>query len=105
EEAVFVEDAAAGAGITVVVPPIHFTIEIEYAGQTMEVNRFSAYVERRIAIPDGTDPGRITTAVTVEPDGTLRPVPTKIERVDGKWYAVIRSMTNSLYALVGKTAA
>jgi len=105
EEAVFVEDVAAGVGITVVVPPVHFSVEIEYAGRTVELNRFSAYVERRIAIPDGTDPGRITTAAVVEPDGTLRPVPTRIEFVDGKYYAVIRSMTNSLYALVGKTAA
>jgi S-layer homology domain. len=105
EEVAFVEDVAAGSGIAVVVPPVHFAIETEYAGQTREISRFSVYVERRIAIPEGVDPGLITTAVVVEPDGTIRHAPTVVEQVNGQYYAVVRSMTNSMYVLVGKPAA
>ena len=63
------------------------------------------YVERKLRLPEGVDPEQITTAVVIEPDGTFRPVPTKIRTEDGKTYAVIHSMTNSTYALIRHTAA
>jgi hypothetical protein len=57
-------------------------------------------VERTIAIPDGVDPSKITTAVVVDPDGSTRHVPTKVVKVDGKYYAQISSLTNSTYSVV-----
>ncbi|MEG1879233.1 MAG: S-layer homology domain-containing protein, partial [Pseudoflavonifractor sp.] len=43
---------------------------------------------------------KITTAVVVEPDGKLRHVPTYVYEKGGKYYAVVKSMTNSVYALI-----
>ncbi|MPN16247.1 Endo-1,4-beta-xylanase A [bioreactor metagenome] len=53
-----------------------------------------------IAIPDGVDPSKITTGVVVDPDGTVHHVPTKITVIDGKYYAVINSLTNSAYSVI-----
>lgn len=100
EMAKIVENAAAAGEFTVVVPPLSFTVRAVYGDTTIEVEQFNAYVERMVAIPEGMDPNRITTAVVVEPDGTVRHVPTKIILVDGRYYAKVSSLTNSTYAVV-----
>ncbi len=84
----------------VVAPPFHFEVRATYGNTTIEVTKFNIYVERTIAIPEGVDPNKITTGVVVDPDGTVRHVPTKVTVIDGVYYAVINSLTNSTYAVV-----
>ncbi|MFD2671724.1 S-layer homology domain-containing protein [Marinicrinis sediminis] len=55
---------------------------------------------RTIAIPEGVDPDRITTAVIVDEDGTVRHVPTTIIEKDGQFYAQINSLSNSMYTVI-----
>ncbi|OAB36972.1 hypothetical protein PMSD_11140 [Paenibacillus macquariensis subsp. defensor] len=95
-----VENAAAKGSFTLVAPPVEFTISAEYNGKTVKLSKFNAYVERTIAIQDGVDANKITTAVVVELDGTVRHVPTKIEIIDGKYYAKVNSLTNSTYVVI-----
>ncbi|MFC3803698.1 immunoglobulin-like domain-containing protein [Cohnella sp. GCM10012308] len=95
-----VTDAASQNGFSLIVAPVEFTVLGTYGGKTIEISRFDAYVERTIAIPDGVDSSKISTAVVTDPEGTVRHVPTKITMIDGKYYAVINSLTNSLYAVV-----
>ncbi|WP_409346258.1 S-layer homology domain-containing protein [Paenibacillus sp. MBLB4367] len=94
------ERAAKESGATPIALPVAFTITAEYDGRTAVIDRFADYVERELRIPAATDPNRITTAVVLEPGGKLRHVPTRIVRRDGESYAVIRSKTNSVYALI-----
>lgn len=95
-----VENAAEKGSFSLVVPPVDFTVRAIHEGTTVEVAKFNAFVERTIAIPDGVDPNKITTGVVVDPDGTVRPVPTKVVLIDGKYYAKINSLTNSTYSVV-----
>ncbi len=95
-----IENAAARDAYTVVAPPVSFTIHASHGGVTVAVSAFTAYVERTIAIPDHVDPSKITTGVVVEPDGSTRHVPTRVVQVDGRYHAVINSLTNSTYAVV-----
>lgn len=95
-----VENAADKGSFTIVLPPMDFKVTAVYGDTTVDVATFNAYVERMIAIPEGVDPNRITTGVVVEPDGTSRHVPTKVVLIDGKYYAVINSLTNSTYSVV-----
>ncbi|EPD85974.1 hypothetical protein HMPREF1207_02929 [Paenibacillus sp. HGH0039] len=95
-----IENAAAKGTFTLVAPPLNFTVKGTYGDKTIEVSKFNAYVKRTIAIPDGVDPGKITTGIVVETDGTVRHVPTKIVVIGGKYYAQINSLTNSTYSLV-----
>jgi hypothetical protein len=95
-----VSDAAAAGGFTVVAPSVDFTVNAVYGDKSIEITEYSVYVERRIAIPEGINSNKITTGVVVEADGTVRHVPTRVEVVDGKYYAVINSLTNSTYSVV-----
>ncbi|WP_276358068.1 S-layer homology domain-containing protein [Cohnella caldifontis] len=94
------EAASENGRFTIAAPPVEFTITVSYNGNTVTVDKFSSYVQREIPLPDGTDPSKITTGVVVEPDGTVRHVPTKVILIDGKYYAKINSLTNSTYAVV-----
>ncbi|OKP88191.1 hypothetical protein A3844_08860 [Paenibacillus helianthi] len=92
--------AASRGGFTLIAPSLDFTITGTYGNSTVEISRFNAYVERTVALPAGIDPKRITTGIVVDPDGTVRHVPTKIILKDGKYYAEINSLTNSSYSVV-----
>jgi len=94
-----VENAADGT-FTLVAPPVEFIVRATYGETSIEVAKFDIYVERTIAIPDDVDPTKITTGAVIEPDGTVRHVPTKIVMIDGKYYAVINSLTNSIYTVI-----
>jgi len=84
----------------ILAPPIQFHVRAVYGDQEIEITQFETYIERTIRIPDGVDPDKITTAVVIEPDGTLRHVPTKVMIVNGQAVAIINSLTNSTYALI-----
>lgn len=100
EMARIVENAAEKGAFTVVLPPLTFTVKCTAGDKTVEVSSFNTYVARTVAIPEGVDPSRITTGVVVDPDGTSRHVPTQVTLVDGRYYAVIKSLTNSTYSVV-----
>lgn len=100
-----VENAVKEGEYTLVVPPLNFSVRGSYGDVTVDVSKFNAYVKRTIAIPDGVDPNKITTGVVIEPDGTVRHVPTAIELIDGKYYATINSLTNSTYAVISNPVA
>jgi hypothetical protein len=99
------EDASENGRFTVVVPPVEFTITASYNGNTVMVDKFSSYVQREIPLPNGADPSKITTAVVLDPDGTVRHVPTSVIERDGRYFAVINSLTNSTYSLIWHPAA
>jgi hypothetical protein len=86
-------------GATLVLSPVEFIITCTYNGRTVTVDTFASFVSRSVEIT-AEQAEQITTAVVVAPDGSLRHVPTRIEVVDGRYYAVFGSLTNSTYALI-----
>ncbi|UJF32362.1 fibronectin type III domain-containing protein [Paenibacillus hexagrammi] len=95
-----VEQLAGSGDLQLVVPAVEFNVSGTFKDKTVTIDRFNAYVERTIAIPDGVDPSKITTGVVIEENGTVRHVPTKIVKLDGRYYAQINSLTNSTYSVV-----
>lgn len=95
-----VEDTAGKNHYQIVVKPVEFNITCTSGNKTVEVSKFSGYVERTLAIPDDIDPSKITTGIVLNQDGTFSHVPTTIVKIDGKYYAKISSLTNSTYALI-----
>lgn len=95
-----VENTGKGGGFTIMAPSVDFTINGTYGQKTIDISSFNFYVERLIAIPEGVDPSKITTGVVVKPDGTVYHVPTQVTVIDGKYYAVINSLTNSTYSVI-----
>ncbi|PYG87809.1 putative repeat protein (TIGR02543 family) [Ruminiclostridium sufflavum DSM 19573] len=88
------------ANYRVVTNPVEFDIICEYGETKVDVSRFNSYVKRTIAIPDIDDLNKITTGVVLNGDGTFSHVPTIIEEIDGKCYAEINSLTNSIYSVI-----
>lgn len=93
-------NAAAQGGYTLVAEPVSFVVSASHNGRTVNVEQFNQYVEREIPLPEGVDPSRVTTATVVEPNGSIRHVPTVVIERDGKYAAVVKSLTNSDYSLV-----
>ena len=80
--------------------PVDFTVTASYNGKTVDVDKFNVYVQREIPLPDGIDLSKITTATVLMADGTVYHVPTYITVRDGKYYAVVSSLTNSTYTII-----
>lgn len=96
----FAQDTADENDYRIMVEPVEFGISCTSGDKTVEVSKFSAYVERLIEILEGIDPFKVTTGVILNPDGTFSHVPTAITMIDGKYYARINSLTNSAYLLI-----
>ncbi|WP_429351372.1 Ig-like domain-containing protein [Paenibacillus sp. 4624] len=95
-----VNRATAQKELTLVAPPLNFMVNAIRGEQSVEIKNFDVYVRRSIVIPEGVDPTKITTGVVVEPDGSVRHVPTKVLNTNGRYEAQINSLTNSTYAVV-----
>lgn len=92
--------SAANGGFSLLAPPVSFAVKVIYGNATVEIARFDTYTERAIAIPSDVDPADVATGVVIGPDGAVRHVPTRIEVMDGRYYALMSSMTNSVYAII-----
>ncbi|MNW31566.1 Endo-1,4-beta-xylanase A precursor [compost metagenome] len=100
EEKNLLQAASNQAGASWLLDPVHFTVTATYKNTTVDINRFSSYVRRDLLIPDTVDPKQITTGVVVGGDGSIHHVPTYVRQQDSQYYAVINSLTNSMYSLV-----
>ena len=96
----FIGSAADKGQFTVMVAPVDFTVSATYKDKTVSMDQFSKFVEREIPIPSGIDPSKITTAVVLNDDGSIRQVPTRFITRGGISYAVVKSLTNSTYVLI-----
>ncbi|SCY36179.1 InlB B-repeat-containing protein, partial [Alkaliphilus peptidifermentans] len=92
-------------GAELIFPPVSFevvakTTRADGTADELKISKFSNYVERVMEIPKGLDPSKITTGIVLNPDGTYSHVPTSVYQKDGKWYAKLSSLTNSVYAVI-----
>lgn len=87
-------------GVTLIAPPVTFKVLAMNNGKSIEITDYRLYAERTVALPRELDPNRVTTGVVLEPNGTLRHIPTKVTKVNDTYYALINSLTNSDYALI-----
>lgn len=95
-----IENDSVNQNYRSLVQPVDFSITVTYQGESIHVDTFSTFVERELFIPDAVDPDRITTAVVLNANGTVRHVPTFVTEKDGKYHAIIHSLTNSTYTLI-----
>ncbi len=94
-----------GTTMKMLAAPVAFKVEATATNRsgitkTVEVEKFSEFVKRRIDLPDMTDRTQITTAVIYNDDGSYSHIPTAVEVVDGVYKAVINSLTNSVYTVI-----
>lgn len=80
--------------------PINTSITANYGNTKVELKQFNSYISRTVSVPNDVGLNKITTAVALNSDGTIRHIPTNISVIEGKYYAKINSMTNSVYTLI-----
>ncbi|MEI7028166.1 invasin domain 3-containing protein, partial [Paenibacillus sp. y28] len=97
------QDAALQDGFRLIGEPVYFEVYAVHQGQKKEISTFGRYVERVIYLP-AEWAGTASTAVVWNPKQGVRPVPTEFIQTEGRQAAVIRSLTNSAYALVSKAS-
>lgn len=85
-------------GAAVVCPPLELTVTATMGSVTRPVTAFGGFVTRTVEVTR-EEAAQITTAVVWE-GGTLRHVPTRVYEENGRWYADVNSLTNSVYALI-----
>ncbi|WP_217593544.1 Ig-like domain-containing protein [Cohnella sp. GbtcB17] len=95
-----VHEAAKSGQLQTIGSPVDFEITAVYGTQSVPVNKFGGYVERKIAIPDDVSPSGITTGVVLTDDGSLHHEPTVVVQENGKYFAKINSLTNSTYSVI-----
>ena len=95
-----VQDTAQQQGYQLAAEPVEFKITAASGNKTTDISTFTGYVERTIALPEGTVPGKVTTGIVLNADGSFSHVPTSIVLTGGKYYATINSLTNSTYAVI-----
>ncbi|WP_274366032.1 S-layer homology domain-containing protein [Paenibacillus thermotolerans] len=90
-------------GAKVIGEPADFSITANAGGRTEDIRQLASFVRREIPLPDGVTETGVTTAVVIELDGTVRHVPTSVKVREGRYYAQINSITNSVYALISNS--
>ncbi|SCX82181.1 S-layer homology domain-containing protein [Alkaliphilus peptidifermentans] len=89
----------AESNIMVASPIVEFKILFRIGDVELEISRFNKYVERYIPL-NNLPSSKTLTGVLIKRDGSLNHVPTRIVNTNGKDYAIISSMSNSLYTVV-----
>lgn len=97
------QDTAELQGYQVVAQPIEFKIVASLDNSIVEVSKFNGYVQRTIALPEGSHSDKITTGIILHADGSFSHVPTKFVIIEGKPHAQIESLTNSVYSVIEST--
>ncbi len=94
-----VDSAISTTSVKEIIPAVQFEISANFNGKTYDIVNFDNFVSRSVEITQ-EQAQQITTAIVINPDRTVRHVPTFVYQKDGKWYAQINSRTNSTYVLI-----
>jgi hypothetical protein len=102
---ILIEKRAAARRNEILFPPTSFRITASTTDangntRSVSVSRFNQYVERIMEIPAGVDPKKITTGIVYNADGTFSHIPTDVFQANGKYYARLNSLTNSVYTVI-----
>jgi len=89
------QSKAASKGYELLVPPVDLDLTFTSGGKTVRTEQLNGYAPKYIALPEGTDPNRITTGVIVNPDGSVFHVPTVVTKINSRYYALINDLRSS----------
>ncbi|MBN2899769.1 MAG: Ig-like domain-containing protein [Clostridia bacterium] len=89
----------------IVIQPTEFKIsalvtKTDGSSKTMDIDTFGEYVTRGIELPSGINIDDITTGIVFDKNYGYSQVPTFIYTENGKNYARINSLTNSVYSVI-----
>ncbi|MGG3283278.1 S-layer homology domain-containing protein [Paenibacillus solani] len=95
-----VKKTALQSGTTLVGLPIEFEITAKAQDTVLQLDPFPQYMKQRIIWPKGM-PGQMTTAVLLDRNGNLHPIPTRFElKEDGSSEAILHRFAAGTVAFI-----
>lgn len=98
-----IQHAMMKEGCTLVARPYRFSIVAVHHHTMIPLNDFGHSVERTITMPAGRIPNQQVNAIICGHDGSTCTVPSKIIKLNGESLTEIRSVSNSVHAVIRKT--
>jgi hypothetical protein len=92
--------ALAKEGVSLIGTPMEFGITATDGSRTVTLSPFNGYSQLDIAIPQGQDGSKITTAVRYLENGGLLHIPTRIIVKDNRYYARINNLEGGIFTLI-----
>ena len=93
------KSAVDAIGGEIIIPTIDVSMVAEHNGKTYTIETLDGFATHTIALTSD-QARRITTAIVVEADGSVRHLPTYVFASGGKDYADVYCMTNCAYVLI-----
>ncbi len=97
-----IETAANKKNMNVIVSPVNFEMFTISNGKETPFYAFESFVSRTFELPTNSNLNENLVGVVIEDDMSLRSVPTVLYMNDGKYYAKLNSLSNSVYTVVQK---
>lgn len=92
---------AEAEGYELLVPPVDLDLTFSHDGDTVRAGMLNEFAVRYIALPKDIDPGKITTGVVVNPDGTMFHVPTVVTEINNRYFAQINDLrSHGTYSVI-----
>lgn len=85
--------------LTLLTPPIAFTLKALYGDRVIDMTRFGTYNEHWILLPNAASPAEPVSAFLIDPDGNSRSVPARVMMRDDQYYARVSSIDNGLFII------
>ncbi len=93
-------EAAEKAGLSMIVTPVEFKVEIVAGDRSINITQFGSYVSRVINLSDPVDPNYVV-GVEITADGVIIPLPTTIsQQLHENAMAIIQNLRASLYTVI-----
>lgn len=87
-------------GITSVAEPVDFSIIVRYGNLTAVIDRFGGYTTKLVPLSANFNVEKTFTGVVFDNNELLHHLPSKLSIINGKSYALIKSMNNSIYTVI-----
>ncbi len=89
-------------GMNSVAEPVEFSLIIEYENGEVNIDSFGGYTTKLVPLKESFDSNRSFAGVVFDSNGNFNHLPSKLVVIDGKSYALIKSMSNSVYTAIRK---
>ncbi len=87
-------------GMTHVADPVAFSLIVKYGDLTETIDRFQGYTTKLVPLKDNVHSGIPFTGVVFDDQNAFHHLPSKWTIIDGRAYALIRSMSHSTYTAI-----
>lgn len=100
EAAKAINEGIQKSGAEMIGMPVEIRMNCTYGGKEVAVSSFKKYTQIMIKLPQGIDKNKITTGIYWDHNEKMSHEPTKVEIIEGYYYATVNSFYPGVYPLI-----